>query len=206
MKNPLTLITIVGLPLCMAAFSPVHPSNQESSAEKENKVERAHYIGEMFGGGVVFWVDHTGEHGLILSMADLSTGHPWSNVGDALYESSNDWDGKNNSKGILGQEGHESSAALLCDEYVNEDYGTGKYSDWYLPSISELNQVWNHYFEVQRALTLSGNAGCEPLVQNYYWSSTEYKENRALYFVFFDGTVGYERKSRGNHVRAVRAF
>ena len=37
--------------------------------EKENKAERAH-IGEMFGGGVVFWVDHTGA--LDLSMADLS--------------------------------------------------------------------------------------------------------------------------------------
>ncbi len=206
MKNPFTLIALVGLSFCVTATSPVHDSKNGPALTKKNEPKGVHYIGEVFGGGVVFWVDHSGEHGLILSMADLSTGYPWSNVGDALYESSNDWDGRNNSKAILGQEGHESSAALLCDEYVNEDYGTGTYSDWYLPSISELNQVWNHYYEVQRALALSGNAGCDPLVRNYYWSSTEYKENRALYFVFFDGTVGYERKSRGNHVRAVRAF
>ena len=39
-----------------------------------------HYIGELFGGGIVCWVDNTGQHGLIVSLVDISTGWDWSNI------------------------------------------------------------------------------------------------------------------------------
>lgn len=95
-----------------------------------------HYIGELYGGGVVFWVDHTGEHGLIVSMVDLSSDFIWSNISDLFIGTTNDWDGAGNTTAIIGQAGHTSSAAKLCDDYTNADYGTGTYSDWYLPSIA----------------------------------------------------------------------
>ena len=38
-----------------------------------------HYVGESFGGGIVFYVDPTGNHGLIAAPADLSTSYNWSN-------------------------------------------------------------------------------------------------------------------------------
>lgn len=39
---------------------------------------RAHYIGELFGGGVVFWIDSTGQHGLIVSLYNASQSSAWS--------------------------------------------------------------------------------------------------------------------------------
>ncbi|MFH1050451.1 MAG: hypothetical protein V1779_05910 [bacterium] len=38
-----------------------------------------HYIGESYGGGIVFWVDSSGQHGLIATTADQSTGIQWYN-------------------------------------------------------------------------------------------------------------------------------
>ena len=54
-----------------------------------------HYVGELYGGGVVFWVDQTGQHGLICSMIDLSDSQAWSNVTETLIGTSaqSDWDG-----------------------------------------------------------------------------------------------------------------
>ena len=42
--------------------------------------ENVHYVGELYEGGVVFRIDQTGQHGLVLSMTDLSAAQLWSNV------------------------------------------------------------------------------------------------------------------------------
>jgi hypothetical protein len=165
-----------------------------------------HYVGELYGGGVVFWVDDTGQHGLIVSMVDLSTFQAWSNITDILIGTTNDWDGANNTIAIIGQAGHTSSAAKLCDDYTNANYGTGTYSDWYLPSIAELNHVWNNFYEVQKSLTNDGNAATTPLVKTSYWTSSEYDVNIAWYFTFYYGNTNYYLKSTIFYVRAVRAF
>lgn len=75
-----------------------------------------HYIGELVGGGVVFWVDATGQHGLIASMIDLNTACAWSNVTTTLIgpAAQSDWDGISNSNTIVSQSGHTSSAAKIC--------------------------------------------------------------------------------------------
>jgi len=165
-----------------------------------------HYVGELYGGGVVFWVDQTGEHGLIASMVDLSTSQAWSNITSTLIGTTNDWDGASNTTAIAGQSGHSSSAAKLCIDYTNADYGTGTYGDWYLPSIAELNHVWNNFYEVQKNLTNDGNSATTPLVRINYWSSSEYSTNHAWYFYFSGGYTGYTNKYSPNYVRAVRAF
>jgi hypothetical protein len=166
----------------------------------------SHYVGELYGGGVVFWVDETGEHGLIVSMVDLSTSQAWSNIESTLIGTTNDWDGASNTTDITGQGGHTSSAAKLCADYTNTDYGTGTYSDWYLPSIAELNHVWNNFYEVQKALTNDGNATTTPLERNYYWSSSEVNAEGAWYFNFYLLFAYYDFKSASIYVRAVRAF
>ena len=118
-----------------------------------------HYTGELYGGGVIFWVDQTGEHGLICSMTDLSTGKVWSNItGTEIgLTAQSDWNGQGNTNAIIGQSGHTNSAAKLCNDYVNADYGTGVYSDWYLPARGELNHLWNNLYQIQKALDSDGN-------------------------------------------------
>jgi hypothetical protein len=165
-----------------------------------------HYVGELFGGGVIFWVDHNGQHGLIVSMVDLSTNQIWSNISNVLI-GTNYWDGLNNTDAIIGQAGHTSSAAKLCDDYTNANYGTGIFSDWYLPSISELNYIWNNYIEVQKALTNDENAATTPITDKVgYCSSTEETESRLWYYSFGYGKGNTNNKDWNYFVRAIRAF
>ncbi len=168
----------------------------------------AHYVGELYGGGVVFWVDQTGQHGLIVSMIDLSTGQAWSNITDQLIGTTaqSDWDGNSNTTAITGQSGHTSSAAKLCADYTNADYGTGTYSDWYLPSRGELNDLWNNLKAVQKALDSDGNSSTTAIAKNYYWSSSEYINFSAWNFNFVDGGTYSNLKNNASYVRAVRAF
>lgn len=163
-----------------------------------------HYIGEEYGGGVIFhlWKDNAGvEHGLIVALTDQSISQAWSNVTSAAIGTSaqSSWDGLSNSNSIVGQAGHTSSAAKLCLDLVS-----GGQSDWYLPSIQELNMLWNNYYTVTRAL--SQISGATQLSNSVYWSSSEYSSNNAWYFTFYDGYTHGSSKVNTFCVRAVRAF
>lgn len=163
-----------------------------------------HYIGEAFGGGVIFhlWKDAQGvEHGLIIDKTDLSTSQVWSNIDQTLIGASaqSSWDGLSNSNAIVGQAGHTSSASALCLNSTN-----GAQSDWHLPSLQELNMLWNNYYTVARSLTqISGATQLQPAG---YWSSTEIDYYGAWYFTFSNGTAYYYSKYTTFYVRAVRAF
>jgi hypothetical protein len=173
-----------------------------------------HYPGELYQGGVVFWVDNTGSHGRICSMTDLSTSSVWCNwigvTGTLIGASAqNDWDGLGNSNAIVGQSGHTTSAAELCLDYINENYGTGTYSDWYLPGHSELNELFNNIKAVQKALESDGNDATTTISETYYWSSSEYSGYFAWLFSFrIDNPIAsfYDNKQDTFYVRAVRAF
>ena len=168
-----------------------------------------HYIGEEYGGGVIFhlWKDSAGiEHGLIVALTDQSTSQAWSNLTSTLIGASaqSSWDGLSNSNSIVGQAGHTSSAAKLCLDLVS-----GGQSDWYLPSIQELNMLWNNYYTVARVL--SQISGATQLSNNYYWSSSESTftfqgSSYAWYFTFDGGSSTNDYKSHTHYVRAVRAF
>ena len=164
-----------------------------------------HYIGEEFGGGVIFhlWKDNAGvEHGLIVDKIDLSTAQAWSNINQTLIGPSaqSSWDGLSNSNAIVVQAGHTNSAASLCLNSTN-----GGQNDWYLPSVQELNMLWNNYYTVARSLTqISGATQLQPAL---YWSSTENVSNVAWSFFFSLGDA-YASLNKGSayYVRAFRAF
>ena len=164
-----------------------------------------HYIGEQFGGGVIFhlWKDAQGvEHGLIVDKTDLIISQAWSNIDQTLIGPSaqSSWDGLNNSNTIVVQAGHTNSAAALCLNSTN-----GGQSDWYLPSIDELNLLWNNRFNVNKSL--STNVGATVLTTlASYWSSTEYGDSFAWNFYFSYGYTFCLSKNNAFYVRAVRAF
>ncbi len=76
--------------------------------------------------------------------------------------------------------------------------GDGKeFSDWRLPTIRELNLMYNVY--------IVGNGA--NLNSNDYWSSTEYGNNYAWLHFFYLGYQDTSNKYDTNYsVRAVRAF
>lgn len=163
-----------------------------------------HYIGEEFGGGVIFhlWKDAQGvEHGLIVDKTDLGTSQAWSNITQTAIgpAAQTNWDGAHNSSAIVGQAGHTNSAAALCLNSNN-----GGQSDWYLPSIQEFNMLWNNYYTVARSLTQI--FGASELSTALYWSSSEFDLGFAWAFDFFPGDIYASDKSGAHYVRAVRDF
>jgi hypothetical protein len=188
------------------ATGPAGPEGPQGPQGPAGNGNFNHYIGEEFGGGVIFhlWKDAQGvEHGLIVDKTDLSTGQVWSNIDQTLIGPSAQslWDGLSNSNAIVGQAGHTSSASALCLNSTN-----GGQSDWYLPSIQEHNMLWDNYYAVSRSLTqISGATQLQP---ETYWSSAESDSDTALCFSFYYGRAFYFPldKILMYHVRAVRAF
>lgn len=116
-------------------------ANTADSLVGFSKNSSGHYLGEIYGGGVIFhlWLDDQGvEHGLVVDTVDLDPNFFWSNVTYNTIGSSarSSYDGMSNSLAIVAQAGHSYSAASLCLNSIN-----GGYSDWYLPSINELMEI-----------------------------------------------------------------
>ena len=171
-----------------------------------------HYVGESYGGGIVFYVSDNGKHGLIAATSDQIINTRW--YGGSYTNTRARADGvgagfKNTSIIISVQSGTYSPAydgasfaAAVCNEYaVTKDGVT--YGDWYLPSKHELNLLF-----LQRALV-----GNFPNVSGSYWSSTEYFRSDlvdsyklAWYQNFITGTQAYLDKKVTWSVRAIRAF
>jgi hypothetical protein len=162
-----------------------------------------HYIGELFGGGIVVsvWKDAQGvEHGLIASLTDLGTS-VWSNV-DAVAigsASQSTIDGQANVLAIISQSGHTNSAAKICNDYVS-----GGFSDWYLPAKWELKRCFDSTLEINRVLgEIDG-------FKQTYWSSSE-DDSTAWWIDFSSGmmasfSTNLITKASLLNIRAIRKF
>jgi hypothetical protein len=154
-----------------------------------------HYLGESFGGGIVFYVDATGQHGLISTASDISSA-AWSNVNTLAIGVSamSLTDGNSNSNAIVNQAGHTNSAAKICLDYSNT-VGVDTYSDWYLPALYQLNMLYNQAYVV--GLFTNGNA---------YWSSTEVSATNAYRHTFITSTQASTAKTAASVIRCIRDF
>jgi hypothetical protein len=171
----------------------------------------SHYIGELYGGGIVVavWKVAGVEKGLIASLENMQTSvasymMAWSgNTGTLIGATAQSpIDGQANTTAIIGQIGSTTNkAATVCDAYSNTETGTGVYSDWYLPSVWELNQCFNAAFVVN---TILGATNGFKLAG--YWSSTEFNGTLALNYDFHSGYESTNAKYSTVWVRAVRAF
>jgi hypothetical protein len=154
-------------------------------------------IGDTYQGGIIFYLDASGCHGLIAAPGDQSTSAAWFNGSymDTRAYGSGLFEGKYNTKMINWQQGGTTSAAAIC-----ANYGDLK---WYLPSIEELNLMYENIGQ-GNALGLGNIGGFD---NAYYWSSTEYDLNYAWEQFFFNGNQGsYIKNITYDSVRAVRAF
>jgi len=158
-------------------------------------------IGQTYQGGIIFYLDASGCHGLISAPTDQSTGIAWWNGSyiDTYASGSGLFDGDGNCYRIRRAQGDCAScnAAEIC-----LDLSLGGYSDWYLPSKYELNLMYRNIGQ-GNALGL-GNVG--GFNNYYYWSSTEYDSDDAWYQLFSNGEQSNYTKLYGFRVRAVRAF
>ncbi|TAL41208.1 MAG: DUF1566 domain-containing protein, partial [Methylovulum sp.] len=167
-------------------------------------------IGKTWQGGIIFYVDKSGEHGLIAAPKDLTD-----SSGNAAYIEW--WNGSYTNTGakatavgtgqanttaiVVSSQGADSYAAKLCDDLV-----IGKYSDWYLPSKDELNLMYNNIG--QGATTPLTNIG--KFASYYYWSSSEDTGingwGNAWGQDFDHGSQVYFSVNNTVFVRAIRSF
>jgi hypothetical protein len=82
------------------------------------------------------------------------------------------YNGKQNTIDIIAQAGVGNYAAKYADNYTALGVNGIVYDDWYLPSLWELNMVFNSIAQINKVLDSQGTT---PLIQLNlnYWSSTQ---------------------------------
>ncbi|MFT6137820.1 MAG: hypothetical protein ACJAUJ_000906 [Salibacteraceae bacterium] len=158
-------------------------------------------IGDTYQGGIIFYLDPSGCHGLVAAPTNQSTAALWYNGSyiDTRAYGSGLFEGKYNTAMINLSQGGATSAAAICG-----NLSLGGYVDWYLPSIEELNKMFQN---IGQGNTLGlGNVG--GFTSSIYWSSTEVDFNDAWlqYFGGGSGAQDFTNKANAFRVRAIRAF
>ena len=150
------------------------------------------YIGESYAGGVIFYIDGTGNHGLVCAPTD-QTSAEWGCNGTSIAGTGTTvGSGAANTAAIMASCTTVGTAAYVCDNLTLSGY-----SDWFLPSRDELNLMYNN-LRVNNlgGFTTTGN----------YWSSSDYSANYAWAIDFTNGTTPRFNKNETYYVRAVRSF
>ena len=203
-------ITVTGLTNATAYTFTVTATNaigtSVASAASNSVIPASEQVGDFYGGGVVFYIFVEADagyvagetHGLIAAVADQSSGIQWYNgsflttgaTGTAVGT------GSANTDAIILVQGPvaTSYAAGLARAYTD-----GTYTDWFLPSKDELNQMYINKTTLEAVSGFTAFSG-------YYWSSTEYDTNNVWGQDFSANYQSADGKHYTGNVRAVRAF
>ena len=204
-------ITVTGLTNATAYTFKVTATNaigtSVASAASNSVIPASEQVGDFYGGGVVFYIFVEADagyvagetHGLIAAVADQSSGIQWRNgntnqtteaTGTAVGT------GSANTDAIILVQGPvaTSYAAGLARAYTD-----GTYTDWFLPSKDELNQMYINKTTLEAVSGFTAFSG-------YYWSSTEYDTNNVWGQDFSANYQSADGKHYTGNVRAVRAF
>jgi len=168
-------------------------------------------VGDFYQGGVVFYLLVTGDigyveneiHGLIAAVADQGSSEEvnWGDDSTPRYTAIGA--GASNTTTIIDAQGGivKSYAAGLARVYRG-----GEYTDWFLPSKDELNEM--HLKKDDINTTAAANGGSD-FLNVEYWSSTQvwvFDGNYARTHDFLGGSPKIRLKNSDHRVRAVRAF
>jgi PKD repeat protein len=162
-------------------------------------------IGDFHDGGIVFYLDGNGG-GLVCAVSNLPNSE-WGCYGTAISGADGTaiGTGSQNTIDIVNANcsPYTSGNTIAANECAN--LSLNGYTDWFLPSKDELNQMY-----VNRAAinpTATANGGSAFATNYYYWSSSEDNNfNLAWRQSFNNGSQFGFYKNYAINVRAVRAF
>ena len=153
-------------------------------------------LGKIFEGGIIFYIDETKKHGLIMAQGDVTPNKiSWSEKAGAYYN--HVLDGRKNTDIIVKKVGDGNYPAKLC-----YDFEYGVFKDWYLPSQDELDLMWEYKIESDKNSKMKRPG----FSQDYYWSSTEINDKDVYYRSFFNGKQYYYIKGNKAKARPIRQF
>jgi len=150
-----------------------------------------HYIGEEFEGGIVFFIDPSGDHGLIAATSDQATAewgvfeNPVGATGIVVGT------GKSNTEKITEASSNPEIAANICNSLMSNGY-----KDWYLPSYDELMLLYKNLSPKKLG----------DFVDEDYWSSSETDFNNAWLINLVTGHPTEGSVKIKARVRAIRSF
>jgi len=163
----------------------------DQSANEISFTTYSYALGQSYEGGIIYYVDSTGKHGLIAAPTDQ--GLPQWGCSNQVISgtSSKIGSGRANTIAIVNACSTPGIAASLC-----YDLTLGGYNDWFLPSSDELNLLY-----------LNQNV-VGGMSYNVYWSSTECGATCAVdqHFDLGDQVAATKSAQGLVSVRAVRAF
>jgi hypothetical protein len=185
--------------------------------KKNSPKPSIHTIGEDYRGGIIFYVDESGQHGLIASHMDVNPeGIQWRNGASGNKTTNARGDGigagETNTRLIIAQQTIDNqngvfAAAQAAQFQVMADgvtpcktpipEGTICYGGWYLPSAHELQLLHANLHRTSLA----------SFAPEFYWSSTEASVSNAWLQDFSTGEITASSKSNTlGRVRAISRF
>jgi hypothetical protein len=145
------------------------------------------YIGQDYAGGKVFYIDGTGQHGMVGAITGVSK--PWGCNGTSMGGTQSGIGSGATNTAIIVAGCTEDNAAKYCD-----NLNLNGYSDWFLPSKDELNEI--NIKLIKSNIIISSNN----------WTSTEGSSNTAWLLVNGYIDVGYYNKAYNLSIIATRSF
>jgi len=175
-----------------------------------NEDQQTFKTGDFKHGGIVFWVDETGRHGLVCAKKDQSEGIIWYNgtYVETKAREEGTLAGKKNTASIIAAQkkpGDEKStyAAWICNELkITEN--AKSYDDWYLPGKEELDLMYQNKSIIDATATANGGSSFD--INSFYWSSNESRRGFATAQGFGSGPQMTFNTNNTFRVRAVRSF
>jgi len=162
------------------------------------------FIGLWYQGGIIFYVDAANGTGLISAPVDQSSGVRWGYSGCYDPTGADGYDigtGASNTLAIVTECSEETAASVCANTTLNG------YSDWFLPSIHELYEMFIHKSVISSASVANGGVA---LADAFYWSSSHYGSGSGLAIAFQNSSNSQDGStwamSYTFRVRAVRAF
>ena len=157
-------------------------------------------VGDVAFGGIVFYVDETGQHGLVASMEDLPGTYQWGCYQQFVEgaDATSIGSGYQNTLDIVSGCIATPIAASQALAYESEVY-----SDWYLPSIDELKEM---YDMIGQGASI-GNVG--NFLPDWYSSSSDYvnTSHNTAWGVYFNTSEFYDvNRTHPSNVRPIRSF
>src|SRR5262249_9119793 len=116
-KTSITALLLLSVISCTKSINSPDSSLQSSG---NSEAAAAFKIGQAYHGGIIFYIDNTGQHGLIAATSDQGTQIAWNNGKNMVTGATATaiGSGAANTQSIINtQGGNGSYAAVLCANY-----------------------------------------------------------------------------------------